>query len=250
MALLRYGVAGLCFVRERGLKLVEKAGRPFPRLYPILDAELVLQGVAEDGSQRHARLQAVMAELIASGVQIVQYRNKRDEDAVVIEDARVIREAARRMGAAPVREGEIRLVLNDRAGLVAEAGWDGVHVGQQDLPAGEARRIVGERAWVGLSTHNEVQLRAADEEPVDYIAIGPVFATGSKMNPDPVIGLEGVRRARALTGKALVAIGGITTATAGAVIEAGADSVAVIAAIFGPGRRVEQSARDFLANLK
>ncbi len=212
--------------------------RRLPRVYPILDAELVLREAGGDSARRRELLRRVAEELAEAGVEILQYRNKRDEDAVVVEDARVIREAA---------AGGMRLILNDRAELVASLGWDGVHVGQEDLAAREARKLVGERAWVGLSTHNETQLRAADLEPVDYIAVGPVFATGSKANPDPVIGLEGVRRARALTQKPLVAIGGITAETAQAVVQAGADSVAAIAAIFGPGRAVGQSARDFLS---
>lgn len=207
-------------------------------MYPILDAELVLREAGADSARRRELLRRLVVELAEAGVEILQYRNKRDEDAAVVEDARILREAA---------AGGMRLILNDRAALVARLGWDGVHVGQEDLAAREARELVGERAWVGLSTHNERQLRAADLEPVDYIAIGPVFATGSKANPDPVIGIEGVRRARALTQKPLVAIGGITAETAQAVVQAGADSVAVIAAIFGPGRAVGQSARDFLS---
>lgn len=209
----------------------------FPRLYPILDAELVLREVAEDRARRQALLRRVVAELADAGVEILQYRNKQENDETVVEDARVIREAA----------GGMKLILNDRATLAARIGWDGVHVGQEDLPAREARKLVGPAAWVGLSTHNETQLRAANLEPVNYIAIGPVFATGSKANPDPVIGLEGVRRALSLTNKPLVAIGGITAETAAAVIEAGADAVAVIAAIFAPGLSAGQSARDFLA---
>lgn len=220
-----------------GVKVGQPGVRRLPRVYPILDAELVLPEAGADSVRRRKILRSVVAELAEAGVEILQYRNKRDEDAVIAEDALVIREAA----------GTMRLILNDRAALVAGLGWDGVHVGQDDLAAREARKLVGDRAWVGLSTHNETQLRAADLEPVDYIAIGPAFATGSKANPDPVIGLEGVRRARALTQKPLVGIGGITAETAQAVVQAGADSVAVIAAIFGPGRVVGQSARDFLA---
>ncbi len=186
-----------------------------------------------------------MEELTEAGVEILQYRNKNDEDAVVAEDARAIQEAAGRATAVPMQ-----LILNDRAALVAELEWDGVHLGQQDLPPQEARCLIDPDACIGLSTHNESQTRAADLEPVNYIAIGPVFATGSKANPDPVIGLDGVRRARALTNKPLVAIGGITAENAAAVVEAGADSVAVIAAIFSTGKPVGQSARDFLAVFK
>jgi len=218
-------------LRESGVRL--------PRLYPILDADLVLREVRGDRDRRRDQLQRVVEELAEAGVEILQYRNKNDEDAVVAEDARAIREAA----------GGMRLILNDRAPLVTKLRWDGVHLGQQDLPPHEARELVGQ-ACVGLSTHNEAQTRAADLEPVNYIAIGPVFATGSKANPDPVIGLDGVRRARALTNKPLVAIGGITALTAGAVIDAGADSVAVIAAIFSGTKPIGQSARDFLAVFK
>jgi thiamine-phosphate pyrophosphorylase len=164
----------------------------FPRLYPILDAELVLREVVDDRVRRQALLRRVVAELADAGVEILQYRNKQDADETVAEDARGIREAA----------GGMKLILNDRVALAARIGWDGVHVGQEDLPAREARKLVGPAAWVGLSTHNETQLRAANLEPVNYIAIGPVFATPSKANPDPVIGLEGVRRARLLTEQA------------------------------------------------
>lgn len=219
----------------------EAGGRSFPRLYPILDAELVLREVAGDRSRREALLRRVVAELAEAGVEILQYRNKQEDDETVAGDARVIRESAGR---------RMKLILNDRAALVKSVGWDGVHVGQEDVPAREARELLGEQAWVGVSTHNESQLRAANLEPVDYIAIGPVFATGSKANPDPVIGLEGVRRARALTEKPLVAIGGITAETAAAVVDAGADCVAVIAAIFAPGLSAGQSARDFLEIFK
>jgi thiamine-phosphate pyrophosphorylase len=222
---------------QDGLK---ESGARLPRLYPILDADLVLRDVRGHRARRREVLHRVVAELARAGIQILQYRNKHDEDPVVEDDARTIHESA----------CPIRLILNDRAHLVQKLGWDGVHLGQQDLPPQEARSLVGPDACIGLSTHNESQTRAADLEPVDYLAIGPVFATDSKANPDPVIGLDGVRRARALTNKPLVAIGGITAATARAVVEAGADSVAVIAAIFSSGKPAGQSARDFLAVFK
>jgi thiamine-phosphate pyrophosphorylase len=219
--------------------LEAKTGTPkFPALYPILDAELVLRGT--NAGNRRALLQRLVQELAEAGVEILQYRNKRDDDALVLEDALAMRKTA----------GAMRLILNDRAALVTAAGWDGVHLGQDDLSPGQARLLLGERAVLGLSTHNEEQTRAADQEPVDYVAIGPVFATASKTDTSPVISLDGVRRARALTGKPLVAIGGITIETAASVYEAGADSVAVIAAIFAPGRQPAQAARDFLEIFK
>jgi len=138
----------------------------------------------------------------------------------------------------------IKLIMNDRADLALVAGFDGVHVGQQDLSADGARRVIGDTLLLGVSTHNPEQVREADQSPADYVAIGPVFATGSKMNPDPVVGLEGVRQARELTRKPLVAIGGITRANCTSVIEAGADSVAVISDLVRePGKSAEEFLR-------
>lgn len=121
--------------------------------------------------------------------------------------------------------------MNDRAD-VAKLLDAALHLGQDDLPPSAARRIVGERGAIGFSTHNEAQLRAGDREPVDYLAIGPIFGTSSKENPDPVVGLDELRRLRAFTEKPLVAIGGITRANALSVFEAGADSVAVIGDLY------------------
>ena len=123
---------------------------------------------------------------------------------------------------------EVRLIMNDRADLCLATGFDGVHIGQDDLSPESARAVVGERLWVGVSTHSPEQVKHADLTSANYIAIGPVFATISKKNPDPVVGLQGIRLARAATRKPLVAIGGITRLNAASVIEAGADSVAVI----------------------
>jgi thiamine-phosphate pyrophosphorylase len=119
-----------------------------------------------------------------------------------------------------------------------------VHLGQDDLSVPDARRVVGDELWVGLSTHNVEQVAAADQTSADYIAIGPVFATSSKANPDPVIGIAGVRAAKRLTGKPLVAIGGITRANCAAVMGAGADSVAVISDLIrDPRKSVEEFLR-------
>jgi thiamine-phosphate pyrophosphorylase len=118
--------------------------------------------------------------------------------------------------------------MNDRADLCIVADFDGVHVGQDDLSPASVRRIIGPHRRLGFSTHNPQQVMEGDQASADYLAIGPVFSTSGKDRPDPVVGLEGVRRARELTRKPLVAIGGITRANAASVIEAGADSVAVI----------------------
>lgn len=212
----------------------------FPVLYPVLDARVALAGCAPGCEARWERLRSLARELAQVGVEILQYRNKLDDDVLVAQDALAIREAAPRL----------RLILNDRPALVAPAGWDGVHLGQTDLSPSSARSLLGRRAIVGLSTHTDVQVLTADRQPVDYIAIGPVFSTLTKSDTSPVIGIEGVMRARALTRKPLVAIGGITAENAPAVYDAGADSVAVISAIFSPGGSPGKSVRDFLAIFK
>ena len=122
-------------------------------------------------------------------------------------------------------------MVNDRADVAALLKA-GLHLGQDDLSPGDARRILPGGSILGFSTHNEQQLNAGDSETVDYLAIGPIFATGSKQNPDPVVGLEGLRKLRSLTQKPLVAIGGITRELAPKVFEAGADSIAVIGDLF------------------
>jgi thiamine-phosphate pyrophosphorylase len=133
--------------------------------------------------------------------------------------------------------------MNDRADLCLAANFDGLHIGQDDLSPASARSIIGPDRWLGVSTHNTEQLAEADKTSADYLAIGPIFATRSKKNPDPVVGLEGLRRARELTRKPLVAIGGITRSNAASVISAGADSVAVISDLLLSPRK---SAEEFL----
>jgi thiamine-phosphate pyrophosphorylase len=144
------------------------------------------------------------------------------------------------------------LLLNDRVRLCAPVEADGAHIGQDDVAPAEARRILGPKRLLGVSTHNVAQLRAAlATGTADYLAIGPVYATGSKENPDPVVGLEGVKAARKLTRLPLVAIGGITAENGRAVIEAGADAIAVISNLLPQGEcDMAQRVRDFLAFLR
>ena len=177
---------------------------------------------------------AAAEELAAAGVTLLQYRDKSGHARRMLDDARELR----------VRLGPtVRLVINDRADLCVAAQYDGLHIGQDDLSPESARRIIGPDRWLGVSTHNPEQLAEADKTSADYLAIGPIFATPSKANPDPVVGLEGVRRARELTRKPLVAIGGITRANARSVIDAGADSVAVISDLLRDPRK---SAEEYL----
>ncbi len=184
-----------------------------PRLYPIVDA-----GMFARESDPTATLIRFVEQLVAGGASLIQYRNKQGSAPEMLSQARELRRAA----------PEAVLVMNDRADLCLAAGFDGVHVGQDDLSPAGARMVVGNERWVGVSTHNAQQLGQAEGGEADYVAIGPVFATSSKENPDPVVGLDGVRAARAATKKPLVAIGGITRSNCRAVIAAGADSVAVI----------------------
>jgi thiamine-phosphate pyrophosphorylase len=202
----------------------------FPKLYPIVDAEVL--------AARGIPVLEFARALHAAGITMLQYRDKRGGDQTVLRNAELMGE---------MFEGEgRRLIMNDHADLMMLARWDGVHVGQDDLPPDDARIVIGDGRVVGVSTHTEEQVRAADATSADYVAIGPVFATATKANAAPVVGLEGVRRARALTTKPLVAIGGITRANARSVIEAGADSVAVIGGLFAEGESVEQVVRDFM----
>ena len=140
----------------------------------------------------------------------------------------------------------VRIIVNDRPDIVAIAGASGVHVGQDDLPAAEVRKICKPPLWVGVSTHNLNQFREAEASSADYIAIGPAFPTGTKENPDPVVGLELLRAARQLTRKPLVAIGGITIESAAEVYAAGADSVAVIRDL-AVATDPQERAREYLA---
>lgn len=186
-----------------------------PRLYAIVDPAY---------HSSFTSLLNAAQELASAGVTLIQYRNKSGNARVMLEQARELRRQ-RRTG---VSDPQLRLIMNDRADLCLAAEFDGVHVGQEDLSPEAVRGIIGPERWLGVSTHNPEQLREADLTSADYLAIGPVFSTASKENPDPVVGLEGVRRARTITRKPLVAIGGITRANAASVIAAGADSVAVI----------------------
>ena len=188
-----------------------------PRLYPILDACLLAGRVPPE--RLTAALCDFATELAAAGATLFQYRAKSFTSKEMLSHARELRR---------VLGSEKILFMNDRADLCLAAGFDGVHLGQDDLSPEGARFVVGNRHWIGVSTHNVAQLKEAAAGPADYVAIGPVFATVTKQNPDPVVGLAGVRAARELTSKPLVAIGGITRENARAVIAAGADSVAVI----------------------
>jgi thiamine-phosphate pyrophosphorylase len=206
-----------------------------PRLYPIVDAACF--ATTED-------LISFAHQLVASGCTLLQYRNKTGNARVMLDQARSLRRQLRARAPAPPG---LKLIMNDRADLCLIAEFDGVHVGQDDLLPESVRSIIGTGRWLGVSTHNPEQIQEADRTSADYLAIGPVFSTSSKDKPDPVVGLEGVRRARQLTRKPLVAIGGITRGNAASVIKAGADSVAVISDLL---REPRKSAEEFFRILR
>ena len=200
-----------------------------PRLYAILNVTSLPESL-----RNTAGVVDFACELAAGGVELIQYRNKTGDLRTMLSHARELRRALDR---------KVKLIMNDRADLCLAAGFDGVHVGQDDLSPEGARLVVGPQRIVGVSTHNLEQLTLADASPADYIAIGPIFATSAKQNPDPVVRLDGLRAARAATTKPLVAIGGIRRANVGSVIDAGADSVAVISDLLASPR---QAAEEFL----
>ena len=195
-----------------------------PRLYVILDAALLT--VSEtDCAQK----------LVDAGVRLFQYRDK-------AASSRELLEASKRLSNILAPRG-ISFLVNDRADVAALAGATGVHVGQEDLAVEDARKVVGAKRLIGVSTHNRAQFEQAAATSADYIAVGPIFTTSTKENPDPVVGTDLIREVRPLTRKPIVAIGGITLQRAVDVILAGADAVAVIGDILragDPGARARQ----------
>ena len=191
-----------------------------PRFYPILDTSAL---------QRHGVPAVEAAEaLLTAGAHILQFRHKGHFDRNTYADAEQVAALCRQAGAT--------FVINDRIdiAMLLDAA---AHVGQDDIPPREARRVAGPRRLLGFSTHNEAQLAAAANEPIDYVALGPIFGTASKLNPDPEVGVDELRRLKPLAQVALVAIGGITRQTAPEVWAAGADSIAVVGDLYPDVRR-------------
>lgn len=201
-----------------------------PRLYAIIDAQRLA-----------GRSPASMAAaLLAAGVRWFQYRDK-------VNSSRAIYNACLQLSSL-IHLAEGTFLVNDRTDIALAVDADGVHLGQEDFPVEEARRLLGKNKVVGYSTHDLGQLAAADQAPVDYVAYGPVFSTQSKQNPGPVVGLAGIAAARAVTRKPLVAIGGINAENAAGVLRAGADGVAVIQALH-EGTDAGEAARHVLSCL-
>jgi len=192
--------------------------KTLPRLYPILDTSAL--------ERRGLAMVDVAAAILEGGARVLQIRHKGLWSGKVLEDAREVASLCQQAGA--------MLIVDDRADIAKLLGA-GLHVGQDDLAPADARALLGDGAMIGFSSHDAAQLRGAAAEPVDYVALGPIFSTASKQNPDPVVGVDELRRCHALVGKPLVAIGGITRENARAVFDAGADAVAVIADLLPAG---------------
>lgn len=195
-----------------------------PPLYVILDAALLPSDPIE-----------LTKKLLDAGARLFQYRSKTSSSRELLHTSQALCLTVRQHGGT--------FLVNDRADIAHLAGASGVHLGQNDLSVSAARKIVGNDCLIGLSTHDLLQFEAAVESSADYIAVGPIFSTSGKQNPDPVLGVDFIRTVRKLTAKPIVAIGGITLERTREVIEAGADSVAVISDILkgkNPADRVHQ----------
>jgi thiamine-phosphate pyrophosphorylase len=202
-------------------------GSSIPRLYAIIDP-----------ARAGGRLPAALArELFSAGVRLIQFRDKRASSRQLYEICVELKEL--------LRGSACRLIVNDRADVARAMEADGVHLGQDDLPVEMARRVLGPDRWIGSSTHSLSQVVEAGRSTANYIAFGPIFPTASKENPDPVVGLEGLREARRATSKPLVAIGGITLQNAREVLAAGADSLAVIGDLLN-APDIRERAREYL----
>ena len=198
-----------------------------PRVYPITDTRLAGLSHAEQ-----------VKRLIAGGATLIQLRDKHATPRDFYREAATALRLARYHNA--------RLIINDRVDIALALGADGVHLGQSDIPARAARRLLGSAAIIGVSTHNPTQVALAIEMPVDYVAFGPIFRTETKKDPDALTGLEGLRSVRSLIDMPLVAIGGITLTNAAGVFEAGADAVATIAGLVGDPTRTSEKMRRML----
>lgn len=202
-----------------------------PRVYPITDARI--SGISHVEQVRR---------LIAGGATLIQLREKHASPREFLDAAL--------NAVAVARENNVKIIINDRVDIALVAEADGVHLGQDDMPPEWAREVLGSNAIIGFSTHSVEQAQRASEMPIDYLAIGPVFQTSTKADPDPVIGLEGVSAVRASVGSLpLVAIGGITASSALSVVAAGSDSVAMISSVIGQPDAITETMNGLLRQL-
>lgn len=201
-----------------------------PKLYPITDARLSGLSHAEQ-----------VTRLRAGGATLIQLREKHLPSGEFYQEAEAALQVARQLG--------VKVIINDRVDIALALHAGGVHLGQGDLPPEAARKLLGSHTIIGYSVHNAEQAKAAQGLPIDYLAAGPIFPTSSKDNPDPALGLDGLRQIRRAIGKMpLVAIGGIDLPNARAAFEAGADAIALISALLSQPGEIEAFTRSFLAS--
>ena len=206
------------------------ARQPISGVYVILDPS-----VCSERPLRDALLLSAKA-----GAKLFQYRNKTAPMKEAYAEALPLRQAAADLG--------VLFIVNDRCDLALAVDADGVHLGQEDLPYAEARKVMGPNRIIGLSTHNADQVREADRLKPDYIGFGPIFKPGSKQDHDPIVGVAGLRAIRSLTPLPIFAIGGITLDQVGEVMRAGANGIAVISAVL-KAPDIKQAVSDFLAQM-
>jgi thiamine-phosphate pyrophosphorylase len=201
-----------------------------PKIYPITDRNI--SGLSHVEQVRR---------LIEGGARLIQLREKTAGAGEFYSQAIEAIEYA--------RGREVKIIINDRVDIALAARADGVHLGQGDLPPEEARMILGEGAIIGFSTHSVEQAAVALQLPIDYLAIGPIFATSTKADPDPVVRLDGIRKVRSIAGSfPVVAIGGISRSNVNHVFEAGADSAAVISDLLSDPNEITERMRTILAS--
>jgi len=206
-----------------------------------LFAESPLYAILDTAQRPDLSCADILDALLRAGVRVIQYRHKGAFRRVHFEQCCALAERA--------RQNQSVFLVNDRADVAALCGADGVHLGQEDLPPEKARRLLGGNSIIGYSTHSREQAIQAARLPVDYIAVGPIFPTATKQDPDPVVGVELIAEVRRMTERPLVAIGGITLENAPAALAAGASAVAVISDLLA-APDIEARARQYLAALK
>lgn len=203
-----------------------------PRVYPLTDVRLTGLTHSEQ-----------IERLAQGGATLVQFREKSLSSQRFYQEAKSALKTARDVG--------VRLIINDRVDVALALGADGVHLGQDDLSVSAARSLLGANAIIGLSTHSVGQAVAARDEPIDYLAIGPIFGTTTKADTSPVVGLNGIQSVREVVGGLpLVAIGGITTENAPSVIRAGADSVAIISGLLSDPAKIAEKTHQLVASFR
>jgi thiamine-phosphate pyrophosphorylase len=217
----------LCGLCTFALKIFDM----LPKIYPITDISIT----------KLSHLQQVK-QLIEGGAKFIQLRDKHSTPKDFYESAQAVMDF--------VRDKDVKIIINDRVDIALAVKADGVHLGQDDLPPNYAREILGEKAIIGFSTHSISQAIEAIKMPLDYVAIGPIFSTATKENPDPIVGIEGVKKVRQAIGDfPLVAIGGIGFENAKNILQNGADSVAVISQILREPAKIAQTFRQFVEHL-